>query len=169
VLNVETDRVDNTVGTGNGCLHGAFVIASAAICSIPSSRHGLGCRETIRTLVPDSRKWRTTRRPTKPVRKNSAAAHSGSVNDPPATLLIDPSNAARTVSAASAGEPTPVDMMRNHIGKICAARPTVCHSSSLDRSAVRLQCQVLRLFDDRSCSIEKIDQALGRWQGFSIF
>jgi hypothetical protein len=26
VLNVEADRVDNTVGTGNGCLHGAFVM-----------------------------------------------------------------------------------------------------------------------------------------------
>ena len=26
VLNVETDRVDNTVGTGNGYLHGAFVM-----------------------------------------------------------------------------------------------------------------------------------------------
>jgi len=26
--------------------------------------------------------------------------------------------------------------------------------------------QILRLFDDRSCSIEKIDQRLGRWQGF---
>ena len=25
--------------------------------------------------------------------------------------------------------------------------------------------QVLRLFDDWSCSIEKIDQRLGRWQG----
>ena len=26
--------------------------------------------------------------------------------------------------------------------------------------------QILRLFDDRSCSIEKIDQRLGRRQGF---
>src|SRR5262252_1615062 len=26
VLNVETDRVDNAVGTGNGCLHGALVM-----------------------------------------------------------------------------------------------------------------------------------------------
>jgi hypothetical protein len=26
VLNVETNRVDNTVGTDNGCLHGAFVM-----------------------------------------------------------------------------------------------------------------------------------------------
>jgi hypothetical protein len=26
VLNVETDRVDNTVGTGNGCLYGALVM-----------------------------------------------------------------------------------------------------------------------------------------------
>src|SRR6266404_9185107 len=26
--------------------------------------------------------------------------------------------------------------------------------------------QALRLFDDRSCSVEKIDQRLGRWQGF---
>src|SRR5262249_57858761 len=25
LFNVETDRVDNTVGTGNGCLHGALV------------------------------------------------------------------------------------------------------------------------------------------------
>jgi hypothetical protein len=26
VLNVETDRVDNTVGAGNGCLDGTFVM-----------------------------------------------------------------------------------------------------------------------------------------------
>jgi hypothetical protein len=26
LFNAETDRVDNTVGTGNGCLHGALVM-----------------------------------------------------------------------------------------------------------------------------------------------
>ena len=43
-------------------------------------------------------------------------------------------------------------MMRYHIDQDLR-----CRTDSL---------QILRLFDDRSCSIEKIDQRLGCWQGF---
>src|SRR5262249_46498416 len=58
-------------------------------------------------------------------------------------------------------------MMRNHVDQDLR-----CRADSLPLSLrfidqrFGFSVQILRLFDDRSCSMEKIDQRLGRWQGF---
>jgi hypothetical protein len=58
-------------------------------------------------------------------------------------------------------------MMRNHIDQNlrCRADSLPLLLRLIDQR-FGFSVQVLRLFDDRSCSIKKIDQPLGRWQGF---
>ena len=58
-------------------------------------------------------------------------------------------------------------MMRNHIDQNlrCRADRLPLLLRLIDQR-FGFSVQVLRLFDDWSCSIEKIDQRLGRWQGF---
>lgn len=58
-------------------------------------------------------------------------------------------------------------MMRNHIDQNlrCRADRLPLPLRLIDQR-FGFSVQVLRLFDDWSCSIEKIDQRLGRWQGF---
>ena len=58
-------------------------------------------------------------------------------------------------------------MMRNHIDQDlrCRADSLPLLLRFIDQR-LGFSVQILRLFDDRSCSIEEIDQRLGRWQGF---
>src|SRR5262245_244298 len=104
VLDVETDCVDNAIGAGNGGRHGAFVMCvGGGLFDAIVLGPGIVPRDHG-TLVPDARKSRTTRRPTKPVPPNTVTQLiPRSVELSFATLLIDPSSAARTVLTASAG------------------------------------------------------------------
>src|SRR5258708_10898996 len=58
-------------------------------------------------------------------------------------------------------------MMRNHVDQNLRGRadrlPLLLR---LIDQRFAFSVQALRLFDDRLCSIEKIEQRLGRWQGF---
>ena len=81
--------------------------------------------------------------------------------------MIDPSTPRALPTAASAGEPPLSDMVRDHINQDlrCRADSLPLFHGLIDQW-LGFNVQAVRLFDDRSCLIEKIDQRSGRWQRF---
>jgi hypothetical protein len=166
VLNVETDRVDNTVGTGNGGLHGAFVMC---IGRDLFNAIGLGPPTVPRDYAYSGAGFAQVAHDARS-KKPSPAKHGYAADFPIRHMVLwDALDRPIKCGAHCLGRvgrgSTPIDMMRNHIDQ------------NLQRGADRLplllrlldqrfgfSVQASRLFDDRLSSIEKIDQRLGGWQ-----
>src|SRR6516225_4905792 len=166
VLDVETNRVDNTVGTGNGYLHGALVVCVRG--DLFNSRVLAPPAMPRDNADPGVRIAQTAHDTT--ANKASSAKHGDAVHCAIRQMSFwgdrSVKRGTHRFSRLCRGV-TPVDMMRNDVEQNlrCRADGLPLPFRFIDQR-FSFSVQFFRLLDDRSCSIEKIDQCLGRWQGF---
>src|SRR5262249_47512811 len=168
LFNVETDRVDNPVGTGNGCLHGALVTCvrsdlfdSSVPAQLAMTRDYAHPGAVIAQMAHD-----TTANKAGPS-KHDCAAHSLILQMIPCDALDCPVQRGTHCFSGFGRGATSIDMMRNDVDQNlrCRADSLPLLFRFVDQR-FGFSVQFFRLLDDRSCSIEKINQRLGRWQGF---
>src|SRR5262249_54929310 len=168
VLDVETDCVDNAIGAGNGGRHGAFVMSVGgnlfdAIVLGPSivprdhAHPGAGRAQIAHHATANK---------AGPA-KHSYAAHSQIRRIILCDAVDRPVKCGTYCFNDLCWRAASIDMMRNHVDQnLCRGSDRMPLLLSLIDQRFRISVQALRLFDDRSCPMEKIDQRLGRWQGF---